>query len=263
MGFIQKLLGRRPDQAQEDSISPKVAEAVATLKANARKCVRLVSGVDGRSHLGGIPETTGEWPRYRGRPLCFVAQIELAEVQAATALAWLPLEGRLLFFYELECETWGHSAEDRGSWRVLYERSEAPACPEPDDLPDDARFAAVHIGVAEGISYAGVERTGLDLDHLSDASLVALNAALEELDPDAPWHQIGGYPSPIQSDTMESQCTALAGGIVSDWQLLLQLETDDEAGMMWGDAGTLYFWIREQDARARDFSKVWMILQCH
>ncbi len=28
------------------------------------------------------------------------------------------------------------------------------------------------------------------------------------------------------------------------------------------DAGLLYFWIREQDARRRDFDKVWLILQC-
>jgi len=47
-----------------------------------------------------------------------------------------------------------------------------------------------------------------------------------------------------------------------DWRLLLQLDTDHEAGMMWGDTGRLYFWIREQDARARDFSKAWAILQC-
>ena len=47
----------------------------------------------------------------------------------------------------------------------------------------------------------------------------------------------------------------------ADWRLLLQLDTDNDAGMMWGDTGVLYFWIREQDARAKDFSKVWVILQ--
>ena len=33
--------------------------------------------------------------------------------------------------------------------------------------------------------------------------------------------------------------------------------------MMWGDVGTLHCWIREPDARAGDFSGVWLILQCH
>jgi uncharacterized protein YwqG len=44
--------------------------------------------------------------------------------------------------------------------------------------------------------------------------------------------------------------------------LLLQVDSDD-VGMMWGDGGRLYFWIREQDARRADFSNVWMILQCY
>ncbi len=47
-----------------------------------------------------------------------------------------------------------------------------------------------------------------------------------------------------------------------EWKLLLQLDTDDDTGWMWGDVGTLYFWVRESDARRRDFNKVWMVFQC-
>jgi uncharacterized protein YwqG len=47
-----------------------------------------------------------------------------------------------------------------------------------------------------------------------------------------------------------------------DWRLLLQLDTDDDASMMWGDLGTLYFSVRENEARAGNFENVWMILQC-
>lgn len=49
---------------------------------------------------------------------------------------------------------------------------------------------------------------------------------------------------------------------MSEWRLLLQLDSDDASDMMWGDSGILYFWIREADARAGDFSNVWVILQC-
>lgn len=94
-------------------------------------------------------------------------------------------------------------------------------------------------------------------------------------------HQMMGYPSPVQNTGMELECQLASNGIyignpegyrdprraelepsAPAWKLLLQLDTDDDTGMMWGDVGTLYFWIREQDARCRDFSKVWMILQC-
>lgn len=66
---------------------------------------------------------------------------------------------------------------------------------------------------------------------------------------------------------MEAECQAIAqrlgqqDGEASDWRLLLQLDSDADADMMWVDVGSLYFWIWEQDARAGDFSKVWRILQ--
>lgn len=47
-----------------------------------------------------------------------------------------------------------------------------------------------------------------------------------------------------------------------DWILLLQLDTDDDAGMMWGDGGMLYFWIRKEDLERSRFDRCWMILQC-
>jgi uncharacterized protein YwqG len=37
---------------------------------------------------------------------------------------------------------------------------------------------------------------------------------------------------------------------------------EEAAGMMWGDAGRIYFWIRREDLLARDFDRSWLILQC-
>jgi uncharacterized protein YwqG len=49
---------------------------------------------------------------------------------------------------------------------------------------------------------------------------------------------------------------------VKDWQLLLQLDSDDNLDWMWGDAGVIYFWIRKQDLEKQDFSNVWCEMQC-
>lgn len=39
--------------------------------------------------------------------------------------------------------------------------------------------------------------------------------------------------------------------------LLLRVDTGDSLDLtMWGDCGIAYFWVREQDARRRDFAKV-------
>jgi uncharacterized protein YwqG len=48
-----------------------------------------------------------------------------------------------------------------------------------------------------------------------------------------------------------------------DWRLLLQVDSDDESAMMWGDAGRLYFWIRRQDLALARFDAAWVITQCH
>lgn len=208
------------------------------------------------------------WPRYGGRPLSCVAQLDLAEVRVAAGPEWLPDHGRLLFFYELEHRSWGRNANDAGSAIVIHETGSPIAAAEPDDLPYEAKFPAYPVSFVRGVSYPTEERLAIDWRGLNAASAEALEQALSDLAPAAPMHQIGGYPCPVQSDSMETECHDIARRLgqptdIADWRLLLQLDTDYDAGMMWGDVGSLYFWIREQDARAGDFSRIWMVMQCN
>ena len=48
----------------------------------------------------------------------------------------------------------------------------------------------------------------------------------------------------------------------SRWNLLLQVESNEELGMMWGDLGRLYLWITDEDLAARQFENCWLVLQC-
>ena len=94
-------------------------------------------------------------------------------------------------------------------------------------------------------------------------------------------HQIGGIASEIQSPDMDLECQLVSNGLYcgdergykgkkakelekhrSDWMLLLQIDSDDDAGFMWGDVGMLYFWIKKEDLEKTNFENVWMILQC-
>jgi uncharacterized protein YwqG len=93
-------------------------------------------------------------------------------------------------------------------------------------------------------------------------------------------HQLFGWPSPIQNE-MELECQLASNGLyvgdatgyddpraeslrqgAADWMLLLQIDSDDDANMMWGDAGMIYYWIRRADLEQRRFDKTWFILQC-
>ena len=47
-----------------------------------------------------------------------------------------------------------------------------------------------------------------------------------------------------------------------DWSLLLQLDSDEKALTMWGDAGRLFYWILQKDLTVKDFSNSWMTCQC-
>jgi hypothetical protein len=48
-----------------------------------------------------------------------------------------------------------------------------------------------------------------------------------------------------------------------DWRFLLQVASDRQAAMMWGDAGTVYYWIRDQDLRQRRFDSARTTIECH
>lgn len=103
----------------------------------------------------------------------------------------------------------------------------------------------------------------------------------DEYSHQGPAHRLLGWPTLMQNE-MELECQMVTNGIyrgdtsgykhprrpelekgAQDWILLLQVDSDDDAQMMWGDAGMLYFWIRRQDLERSDFGNAWCILQCH
>lgn len=199
-------------------------------------------------------------------PLSFVACIDAGEVHKY--VPWLPESGRLLFFYDEEDQPWGLYPEEREGWRVICieEGDLLPGfCEEPAGLGDFAAVAPVYL------------RFG------SDSLMLRLKRLWRRVrGKDAPRHRIGGAACKVQDDEMPAMCQFLSNGFrlenvpdlteeiaemlvqgISDWRLLLQIDTDDDLGSMWGDCGRLYFWVREQESRACDFRNVWMFLQSH
>ena len=62
------------------------------------------------------------------------------------------------------------------------------------------------------------------------------------------------------TDSDDPKAKALLPGAM-DWTLLLQVDSDPNAGMRWASEGRLYFWIERAALAAATFDNVWVILQ--
>jgi uncharacterized protein YwqG len=268
-----------------DNARPDLAAIAAALSRPALQLVRAESFA--RSHFGGTPDLPFdiEWPQWKGRPLSFLARLSMPEIQAALEIDWLPLEGALLFFYDLEEHPWGYDPADRGGAVVLY-------VPEPADVdytvpaqladlelqtfPRRA-IAFRRIDVLPSWQHPEVESLALDGDEF-DAWLARSTAPFGG----APMHQVDGYPAPVQGDDMEFVCQLASHGVrigdpavradpqtsalaqgASQWRLLFQFDSDEDLGVSWGDAGCIYYWVKQEEAREGNFSSSWLVLQCH
>ncbi|HEY6629628.1 MAG TPA: YwqG family protein, partial [Acidimicrobiia bacterium] len=193
----------------------------------------------------------------------------------------LPREGLLSFFYDSEQGVWGFDPAERGAWRVLCTGAEATVTRRatPDEVPDDARYGAVRLVPTVEVSHTGFESDEFEALGMSDDEQLAYVEATEDVDSLA--HRMLGYPDTIQGD-MRFECQLVSHGLYAgdtsayegpraselksgsaEWQLLLQVDSDPDAQMMWGDGGRLYFWMSEDAIRGRDWESAWMILQCY
>jgi uncharacterized protein YwqG len=240
------------------------------------------------SFVGGIPflPSDVEWPVWGERPLAFLAQLQLAELGGLADSIGVPTGGSLCFFYDVDEDggAWGFDPADKGSARVLYIDPSAIVEPRayPEALSDVGQFPCARVTFAPIITIpplecAAIEALGLTPDE-EDAYGALIEAMIGEGIVASSW--LGGHPEQIQGD-MQLDCPLVTGGLylgdatgyndprraeleqaATDWRLLFQLGSEELAGMMWGDMGMLYFWIRDQDLRQRDFSRTWMFLQC-
>ncbi len=222
------------------------------------------------------------WPEWKGKPQAFLAQIDLAEMNRAVP-SFLPANGYLYFFYDQEQSVWGFDPKDLGGWRVLYTQEPLASLaerPAPVGMDENNLYKAkpVYFQRVEVLPDSNRLPKSVTLDDDDADTYVSMR---DEVFAGMPHHQMLGFPIAVQNDDMEDECQLVTHGIyvgnpegyedprvsgirkeTNDWKLLLQLDSDDDTGWMWGDVGTLYFWVREGDARRGDFSKVWMVFQC-
>jgi uncharacterized protein YwqG len=256
----------------------------ALLRREIRPAVALSHAAirpDRRSRLGGLPllDRGERWPDYLYKPLSFLALIDLGEFATLSAGIGLPSAGLLNLFYEVDDQAWGFDPADRGAWRAI---PADPASARSRAAPDEATTYPETLLVGTRIATIPDwgEEVLEDFDGSEMDAYLDLKERLDATIPKGPRHQLGGWPLLVQNP-WQRECQMASNGIdvgrpqgyedprageleagVEDWVLLAQIDTDDDVGWMWGDAGILYFALRRQDLAAGEFDRTWMVLQC-
>ncbi|MBB4634622.1 YwqG family protein [Longimicrobium terrae] len=265
--------------ARADALTPL---ALPCVRFNASEAAAIIGG----SRTGGLPDVPADfdWPVWRGVPLAFVGQMDLAGASRMVP-GVLPEEGVLSFFYEPKQAAWGFDPEDRGAARVYWFPQVAGLRPmePPQALPRHGRFLPAPLEEWPGVSWPRSSAPVVREIGMSSEEGDAYFEFWEEWDAGEggrPRHQLLGHPIPVQGE-MQLECQLVTAGIycggpegyadprrgelepgAREWRLLAQFDSDGDAEMEWGDGGMLYYWIREADLAERRFDRVWAILQC-
>jgi uncharacterized protein YwqG len=281
MGFFDKIFGSKKAILEKD-----LSEYRQFIDSLRKPAIRIEkASQSGFSKIGGLPIAGAslQWPIWKEKPLAFLCQVDLAAVPWSESTMLLPREGILYFFYDQEQRTWGFDPKDRGSWKVLYinEKIDLKPLNAPAGSGKVYIYKEKHIKFSEILTYPDWQDDRIDKLNLNDAQSDEFFELCSSIFENQPAHQLLGYPSPVQGNDMDLDSQLASNGLYCgdasgyndpktkklesgryEWILLLQLDSDDDTEMMWGDVGKLYFWIRKNDLKNRNFSNVWMILQC-
>lgn len=251
----------------------------------------------GKSHFGGVPDVPSDfvWPEYETstfdddtvklRPLSFIAQFNCAEILPYDKDGLLPKSGLLSFFYEVGSMCWGFDPADKGCAKVYYFEDVKELSPVefPEELEEDYRFPTFEINASSEHGLPCIEdfmlkHKKVDWDEFDEVR-ETLGCKLPDLS-----SKLLGWPDIIQNN-MTQECELVSKGYytgngfdeipkqevelakrnsLDNWLLLFQLDivSDDDFELMFGDCGRLYYYIRKEDLAAKKFDNIWLESQC-
>jgi uncharacterized protein YwqG len=241
-----------------------------------------------------MADRTFSWPLNGTQPRKFLAQINLGDLPKVATPLVLPGSGYLLFFADDGDVCVVHFQPNRpdlvqvqppaqpapkpvSGWRKLF----APASSSQPEPPyykrKDVAFEVIsNYPCPDSDEIEELEKS------LEESEIEEIFELSEKLYKGKPQHHLFGFPEPIQNGAMQLECEAVLQGVqlqyeknelaphlrhllmsAADWHLLLQFDSDDDIGFMWGDVGKLYFWMKKQDAQELAFDRVQLVSQCH
>ncbi|MGN1032539.1 MAG: DUF1963 domain-containing protein, partial [Intestinibacter sp.] len=160
---------------------------------------------------------------------------------------------------------------------------------ESEKYEDDYMYDMLYRRFRSDILSLDINDKGQDIESMVDDIIKFQYQAdytedeLEELE-EVQMNKILGYANVVQNSMLE-ECELVNRGIdcgddysdeydkldkdelkveAKKWRLLLQLDCETEDfPVEFDDCGSLYFYIKEDDLKSRNFSNIWCVLQCY
>lgn len=286
-----------PAAAEAIIASARPAMAMALAREEDEGRIRI-----GASKVGGGADLPAgsPWPKTKGVNLRFIAQIDLAEVAGHEGINFdstLPRSGLLSFFWCQE-DPAGVGPDELGGARVMHTPSTSAlarlsdpwaAVPQrigiigrvlgrkpsakgqgfwPCRVKFDSRLTLPDPfgprGIAEGLlsdeEFDEVFGGGLE-DELAEAGVLLEGHHL--LGEAGPIQGAVEYDAESESRVTPANDPAASAKAAADWQLLLQVNSDDAPGFCFGDWGSIYFMMRNADLAAHRWERARVVVQCH
>lgn len=224
-----------------------------------------------QSALGGVPflATDKEWPSREGTPLDFLAQIDLSQIPPHVFDS--APSGTLAFFYDVENGPWGDEAEDIGAAAIIHtpQGVAGKSVQKPGTRPPAPLRLPVGFVHTRELSLTGEQEDRFykhfrSLPDTEKSQLEEVHDLL--LGSTSGYNRILSPPNRIQNDMDSDLAVASAAYGLSEgtaWVMVLQIDSVDELGWQWGDAGCLYFYLPSEDLATGRFDRPWVVLQCH
>jgi uncharacterized protein YwqG len=241
----------------------EVSELFKEYEESIRKSIRISNEITftaedtkpWESKLGGCPylEDLKEYPLDKqGKPMIFLAQINLSDL---IELKNMPQRGLLQFFIHND-DCYGYNGHCKVKYIEKYITDENRLVSK-NPYEEDYRYllpfnkeGKMHFQLREMPITYSCERF-YDFFEEKPFSEEQEEKMWEEFD--GAGSRVGGYPYFVQAEPV----------YYDDYNiLLLQLDIEDECGIMFGDAGNCNFFISEENLKNRDFSKVEYDWQC-
>lgn len=219
----------------------------------------------GSSKLGGQPDLPAnfKWPTCEGKPLTFMAQLDLSEIKSKLCDNMLPEKGFIYFFSavaHIDYDKYAYfldKIDESDTNKVYYFDIEKSQLKRQNNYYGKLNEVALDIDYADSYPLFAEEPVFESYD-LSDEEIELLTE-ISDLQHMATYssitmnymsiHSMFAYEIPVQE-------------LGSYDRVLLQTTSSENTGMDWGDCGIFFFYIREQDLINLNFDNVYSATQC-